>query len=129
MLISTDPPLVMNLRSIDVDTLPTSCLICVGCVDSERLGALLVDEIDDVADDEHEEKRNNECADDGVVPRFEWSARQKRRTLMMIAAIAAIPMASPIAGPTPVAMPSAGSTNGNTMYISRQRTVATRMDV
>src|SRR5262245_3285379 len=37
--------------------------------------------------------------------------------------------AKPTAGPTPLAMPSAGSTNGNTRYISRQRTVATIIDV
>ena len=38
-------------------------------------------------------------------------------------------MARPIHGPTPLAMPTAGSTNGNTMYISRQRTVATSNEV
>src|SRR5262245_13259005 len=37
--------------------------------------------------------------------------------------------ARPTAGPTPLALPSAGSTNGNTRYISRQRTVATIIDV
>ena len=34
-----------------------------------------------------------------------------------------------MAGPTPLATPIAGRTNGNTTYISRQRTVATSSDV
>ena len=38
-------------------------------------------------------------------------------------------IARPIAGPTPLASPIAGRTNGNTMYISRHRNVATISDV
>ena len=43
--------------------------------------------------------------------------------------IATVLTTRPIAGPTPRAMPSAGSTNGNTTYISTQRTAATMIDV
>ena len=37
--------------------------------------------------------------------------------------------ARPIAGPIPLANPTAGRTNGNTRYISTQRTAATMIDV
>ena len=37
-------------------------------------------------------------------------------------------MATPMIGPTPRAMPTAGNTNGNTMYISRQRHVLMASD-
>ena len=61
--------------------------------------------------------------------RFGWSARKKRRIDNTMHTIATTLMTRPIAGPTPFASPSAGSTNGNTMYISRQRNVATSSEV
>ena len=65
----------------------------------------------------------------GLSQRFEWSARQKRRMLIVMHTTASALITRPIHGPTPLAMPISGSTNGNTMYIRRQRTVATASDV
>src|SRR4051794_2052987 len=49
--------------------------------------------------------------------------------LITMQTMAAMLMTRPIAGPTPLARPMAGRTNGNTTYISRHRNVATISDV
>ena len=47
--------------------------------------------------------------------RQRWSARQKRRMLMMLNTMATTPITMPRTGPTPAARPRIGARNGRTM--------------
>ena len=83
-----------------------------------------------VGDGEHHEQHQHRAAERGVPPALRSDRRARSAACSArCTPCATVLIASPIAGPTPRAIPSAGRTNGNTMYISRQRTVATASDV
>ena len=87
------------------------------------------DDGDEVLDGQDDEEHQHGAAERGVVPALGVVGRKKRRIDITMQTMAARLMTRPIAGPTPLARPSAGRTNGNTTYISRHRNVATMSDV